>query len=177
MEALGGKGLGHPITLKMILISKYSIPAVLETSNNVGGIAQPFRRCLSSFSLFHSTSYLYKKNTKSYRKPCRLCWSEPLLHSFTNMCTARQYHNKHTLHVSHNVCLQYNTLHTCQSFCRRRARHCRFDGLEPVSQVLNSVALTGLPNRMKNHLSPFAPDQVHIDGPVHVKKLSNAELL
>ena len=29
---------------------------------------------------------------------------------------------------------------------------------------------------MKTHLSPFAPIQMHIDGPVGVKKLSNAEL-
>ena len=39
--------------------------------------------------LQHSTSYLYKKNTKSYRKPCRLCYTEPRIDSLTNMYTAK----------------------------------------------------------------------------------------
>ena len=32
-----GNGLEHPLTLKWLLISKYSILVLIETSNNFGG--------------------------------------------------------------------------------------------------------------------------------------------
>ena len=67
-------------------------------------------------------------------------------------------------------------LHTCPSFRQWRAWHHRPGGLKPVSRVLNLVALNGYQITWKLILSPLAPDQMHINSPVTVKKLSNAEL-